>query len=65
MLKCAYKKHGAWWFNSWCESSNLNGKYKNKAAAAATFIHVDGITWDNWNGNWNPMKKTYMMIRRL
>jgi len=65
MLKCADQKHGAWWFNMWCASSSLNGKYINKAAAAATFLHDDGIIWYSWQGNWNSSKKTYMMIRRL
>ena len=59
--KCADHRHGAWWFID-CGNSSLNGKYLNKSAADSTFV---GITWYNWKGNWNSLKKTYMMIRRL
>ena len=58
--KCTDYIHGAWWF-SYCGNSSLNGKYLNKAA---DYNYV-GITWMSWKRNWNSLKKTYMMIRRL
>jgi hypothetical protein len=48
-----------------CGDSSLNGKYLNKSAATTASLYDDGITWYDWKGNWNSMKKTYMMIRRL
>jgi len=61
---CAANKHGAWWFRNYlCGYSSLNGKYLNKAAATAYQPH--GIIWHRWKRNWNSLKKTYMMIRRL
>jgi hypothetical protein len=61
----ADERHGAWWFSIWCGNSSLNGKYLSKSAAATASLYDDGITWESWKGNWNSMKKTYMMIRRL
>ena len=60
--KCTdyFNRNGAWWFSD-CGNSSLNGKYLNKATG---FSNI-GITWVSWKGNWNPLKKTYMMIRRL
>jgi hypothetical protein len=42
----------------------LNGKYLNKSTATVS-LYFHGITWKSWKRNWNSMKKTYMMIRRL
>ena len=61
-IACPIFTHGAWWFSRWCGNSNLNGKYFNKATASRI---TEGITWKSWKGNWNSLKKTYMMIRRL
>jgi hypothetical protein len=51
-------EHGAWWFR-WlsCGTSNLNGKYLNKATSS----HYDarGIVWWSWKRNSNSIKKTY------
>ena len=59
-------RHEAWWFGGeFCGDSSLNGKYLSKSAATTASLYDDGITWYDWKGNWNSMKKTYMMIRRL
>ena len=53
---CAVSYQGAWWYHN-CYESNLNGKYLIDAT------NTEGITWYQWNRNYNSNKYADMKIR--
>ncbi|XP_071807613.1 microfibril-associated glycoprotein 4-like [Asterias amurensis] len=55
---CAVERNGAWWY-TYCTYCNLNGRYINEAT-----YNIEGIWWVGFSGNYIPLKRTEMKIRR-
>ena len=49
---------GAWWYTN-CHASNLNGLY----LSGETEIFGQGITWDDFRGQYYSLKTTEMKFR--
>ena len=54
MLKCALRRHGAWWYKK-CLNSNLNGGY-------GEFAGLEFNVWQDWLGIVG-LRGSVMMIR--
>ena len=58
-IGCAVSYQGAWWYNSGCGHSNLNGRYYHGGHSPS----ATGIFWYKWKG-WNySAKRAEMKIR--
>ncbi|XP_071957904.1 microfibril-associated glycoprotein 4-like [Antedon mediterranea] len=56
---CAVAFKGAWWYND-CHQSNLNGLYLTPGTA-----DWSGINWYHFHNDYNSLKKTVMMVKRV
>lgn len=52
-----YKTYGGWWYG-YCYRENMNGYYYDSYT-----VNQEGMVWKGWKGNWETMKKTWLMIR--
>ena len=56
---CAGRYSGAWWYNSPCHQSNLNGLY----FGGKTEKYASGVVWFAWRGFHYSLKSTEMKIK--
>ena len=49
--------NGGWWYNN-CFRECMNGRYYNTPV-----ITYHGLVWMGWEGNWESLKETSLMIR--
>ncbi|VDI31551.1 Hypothetical predicted protein [Mytilus galloprovincialis] len=57
-LPCSQKLHSGWWFQQYCSTVNLNGKWTADDS-------IDSMNWQYWNPYYTRgLKKSSMKIRR-